>query len=50
MVDTMICPACGMPDVREVLRITGIEHQAVYYVDLRCLDCDWEDRDTEGGV
>lgn len=49
--DPIICPNCGSPDVREVVRYGPSRGDlTVYYVDRGCLDCSWYDRDTEGGV
>lgn len=43
-----ICPACGSPDLREVER-RDPAYSEVYYVDTRCLDCDYVEWDEEGG-
>jgi ribosomal protein S27E len=39
-----------MPDLRSVTRYEGPEDRRVYYVDVRCVDCDWQDIDLIGGV
>lgn len=47
----LLCPNCGSPDVREVVRYgerRGTEQE--YFVDRACLDCSWRDIDTEGGI
>jgi hypothetical protein len=45
----VLCPQCGMPDVREVVRRElGESGQWIDRVDLRCTDCAWSRRD-EGG-
>lgn len=46
-----ICPSCGSPDVREVVRHGARrQEQQVTHVDLRCIDCDYVEMDDEGGV
>jgi len=44
--DPILCPNCGMPDVREIVRYEG----PVYYVDAYCPDCEWYEIDVEGGI
>ena len=47
----MICPNCGMPDVREVIRYgPETRYGTVYYIDVACVDCGWREYDEEGGM
>lgn len=47
----MLCPNCGSPDVREVVRHRFTPRGTVYYVDLWCVDCGaLVSEDLEGGV
>jgi rubrerythrin len=53
--EPILCPSCGMPDMREVMRVMpsqwsrGME-VTVEYVDLVCIDCGYRIVDEEGGI
>ena len=48
--DPIMCPECGMPDVREIVRYDNSGRRQVYYVDAYCPDCGWYEIDAEGGT
>lgn len=51
LLDVCLCPTCGSPDVREVVRYGRTRgEETEYFVDHACIECGRYDVDKEGGI